>query len=1094
VYSADSSSRGAVWILNSTIESNRSASGGGLNLYAYYFPSNTIARNCLIISNVVTRYDGGGVYCDRGGLLQNCTIYGNRATNEVEGSRGGGIHCYFGGKIDNSIIYGNSAIDGANYYKQFGGTFSYSCTTPSVGGTSNITDNPLLTNGLRLSATSPCVNTGTNQMSWMGSATDLDGNARIIASIVDRGCYEYNFTYATGAVYGVNGAIITNGEAAGVGKGTAFTQLRANSSCTNQLSLSNACATNLIIYGTSLSGSGAAHFRVDNFPAQVAPGTKSNFNLVFAPTAAGAHAATVEIAANIQDTPYCLPVLGSAYTVSPASGPAAGGTLVAITNGTLGQAGDITNVLVGGIPAISIPAQDATWVRFTTPAHAAGTGDVVVQSTFIGQTVFSNAYIFNPAGIILSLSPTSGAAGTVVTITGSNLCDGSDVTNVVICGAAAVYISTQSATQVVAMLGPCTPGPGNVAIYSTSYGITTTNNAFTFLMPNMTVLGTNGLTIANGEAASGAKGTDFGSVSWGGAVTNTFFITNSGNTTLDINNWTTNGAGAAHFRVTGMPAAVAVGGKSNFSVVFAPSAGGTHAAFINIANSSTSTPYVVNLLGVGLPHDQSITFPPISNQVATSSVSLSATANSGLAVSFAVAEGPGQIVGTTLSFTGAGTVKIAASQAGNADWNAAANVTNSLTVSKAGQAITFPAIADQIVTSSVALSASAGSGLAVSFAVASGPGTISGGNILSFSSTGTVLVAASQAGNALWSAAPNMTNPVTVNPAPLPPAPQNLSASQGTYTDRVALAWSAASGASGYQVWRNTANDSASATLLAAAATPACTDASVVPGLTYYYWVKATNASGASAFSAGASGYAREEIAPDIKPFGADFDGDGKADPTLVISNAAWFIWLSAAGYARSGPHSFSYEDALPAPGDFDGDRKTDPALMAPATGNWMFWLSGSGYTQVGPHSFGIGAADLPLGADFDGDGKADPAVYNAGQWKIWLSASGYSPVGPIPFTAADDEIPAPRDFDGDGKADPAVCSAGQWTFWLSSAGYAAVGPLSFTAGADAVPAPGDFDGDGKADPAVCVSDSDWYFWLSSGGYSMIGPYVFTVD
>ncbi|NLG35232.1 MAG: hypothetical protein GX548_07750 [Lentisphaerae bacterium] len=72
--------------------------------------------------------------------------------------------------------------------------------------------------------------------------------------------------------------------------------------------------------------------------------------------------------------------------------------------------------------------------------------------------------------------------------------------------------------------------------------------------------------------------------------------------------------------------------------------------------------------------DQVIDFLPVSNQVATNRVILSATASSGLPVGFAVAEGPATLDGAVLSFVAAGQVRLAASQAGDRNWNAAENV------------------------------------------------------------------------------------------------------------------------------------------------------------------------------------------------------------------------------------------------------------------------------------------------------------------------------------------------------------------------------------------------------------------------------------
>jgi len=65
-----------------------------------------------------------------------------------------------------------------------------------------------------------------------------------------------------------------------------------------------------------------------------------------------------------------------------------------------------------------------------------------------------------------------------------------------------------------------------------------------------------------------------------------------------------------------------------------------------------------------------------------SSITLGATASSGLAVSYTIT-GPTSLSGSTLSFTGAGTVTITASQAGNTTYAAAAPVQQSIVVQQA---------------------------------------------------------------------------------------------------------------------------------------------------------------------------------------------------------------------------------------------------------------------------------------------------------------------------------------------------------------------------------------------------------------------------
>ena len=268
--------------------------------------------------------------------------------------------------------------------------------------------------------------------------------------------------------------------------------------------------------------------------------------------------------------------------VSPRRGPYVGGNTVRITNvitGAIGDGGDITNLAVDGV-AVPLPllGQGTNWVRWTMPpASSAGAKDILIQSTSVGDTLFEGEYTYNGPGSIDSVDPATGDAtgGVSVTITGTNLCDGTDVTNVTICGVAATSFDSQSVTQIVATAGAGAAGLGDVRVWSTSYGASVLSNAFTY--------------------------------------------TNSG------------------------------------------------------------------------PQDQTITdFLPTNGSgfATTDEVGLSATASSGLAVSFAVGSGPGTIAGgTNLTFTGAGSVSIVASQAGDANWNAAPDVTNTFNVTKSAATV-----------------------------------------------------------------------------------------------------------------------------------------------------------------------------------------------------------------------------------------------------------------------------------------------------------------------------------------------------------------------------------------------------------------------
>ena len=100
-------------------------------------------------------------------------------------------------------------------------------------------------------------------------------------------------------------------------------------------------------------------------------------------------------------------------------------------------------------------------------------------------------------------------------------------------------------------------------------------------------------------------------------------------------------------------------------------------------DGSMETPIAGNHIAPYVPTttDQTINFAALANKtVGDAPFTLTASASSGLPVSFSVVSGPATISGNTVSITGAGTVTIAAAQAGNASFNAAKTVSQSFTV------------------------------------------------------------------------------------------------------------------------------------------------------------------------------------------------------------------------------------------------------------------------------------------------------------------------------------------------------------------------------------------------------------------------------
>jgi hypothetical protein len=147
-------------------------------------------------------------------------------------------------------------------------------------------------------------------------------------------------------------------------------------------------------------------------------------------------------------------------------------------------------------------------------------------------------------------------------------------------------------------------------------------------------------------------------------------------------------------------------------------------------------------------------------------VALSATASSGLAVSFGTSSPASvcTVAGGTVTVVGGGDCVITATQAGSANYSAAAAVTQTLTITPKTQTITFNKPANVVVGSApVALAATASSGLVVSFATTS-PASICtvGGSTVTVVGGGDCVVTATQAGSANYSAAAPVTQTLTI--------------------------------------------------------------------------------------------------------------------------------------------------------------------------------------------------------------------------------------------------------------------------------------------------------------------------------------------
>ncbi|GHN01037.1 hypothetical protein WSM22_25260 [Cytophagales bacterium WSM2-2] len=289
------------------------------------------------------------------------------------------------------------------------------------------------------------------------------------------------------------------------------------------------------------------------------------------------------------------------------------------------------------------------------------------------------------------------------------------------------------------------------------------------------------LTTAPTATSTATVSTSVGTVSIvpsGGAATNYSF--NYVNGTLTINKATLTVTANDANRIYGAanPAFVVsysgfVNGETAASLTSAPTAtcaaiATTPAGTVNIIPSGGSSinynfTFVNGTLTISKAN-QTITFNTLAPIGLNSPpVTLAATSSSGLPVSYSSSDNSiATINGNTLTVVAMGTCNITATQAGDGNYNSATPVVQPLIV-KQGQTITFAALPVKSVSDvPFTLSATASSGLAVTYASSNLQVATINGNTVTIVGIGTTNITASQSGNGPFAPALDVVQPLTV--------------------------------------------------------------------------------------------------------------------------------------------------------------------------------------------------------------------------------------------------------------------------------------------------------------------------------------------
>jgi sugar lactone lactonase YvrE len=199
-------------------------------------------------------------------------------------------------------------------------------------------------------------------------------------------------------------------------------------------------------------------------------------------------------------------------------------------------------------------------------------------------------------------------------------------------------------------------------------------------------------------------------------------------------------------------------------VSFSPMTSGTFSGSLTTADNSlnvASSTQAVALTGPATLGSKTITFPQPPSQSYGTSYTLTATASNGDPVTYSITSGPATLSGSVVSYTGVGPVVIAANSSANANYNAAATVSDTVTIAKANKTITFPQPPAQFPSTTYTLTATASNGDPVTYSITSGPATISG-SVVTYTGSGSVVIAADSAANTNYSAAATVSDTVTI--------------------------------------------------------------------------------------------------------------------------------------------------------------------------------------------------------------------------------------------------------------------------------------------------------------------------------------------
>jgi len=222
----------------------------------------------------------------------------------------------------------------------------------------------------------------------------------------------------------------------------------------------------------------------------------------------------------------------SLSSTSPTSGALAGGTTLTLTGLNLLSGGTAT---LGGESCTNLSLLSSTAATCTLPAHAAGSVSLIWTNPDGQSATLENAYTYQPAPTITSLSPTSGslAGGTFLALTGTGFITGATAT---VDGTPCSATDVISSTQVICTTPSHVAATVDIVITNSDSQVGSLTSSFTYIAaPTVTGVVANSGPIAGGTSVT-ITGTGFlagALVSFGANAATNITVVNATTVTCD---------------------------------------------------------------------------------------------------------------------------------------------------------------------------------------------------------------------------------------------------------------------------------------------------------------------------------------------------------------------------------------------------------------------------------------------------------------------------------------------------------------------------------------------------------------------------------